>query len=169
MSANDTVDLDPEVVADMQKRDASERDRTRARSAVGFGGNAWTSPKFVGKWRCANPECAALVDITEEAFEALCTFNGKLRSDNQQPLDTNKIARCPECVAKIQVIREEKQHERREQLAYAIQQLKQSRDPRNERDLVEKIKKLHHPDVEGLLESLCGDNGKPTRKGNRKL
>ena len=116
--------LDPEVLADLRFRDASQRDRTRSAltdcddcgdhvklhdcnvgpcSAPGCecqefirgGGPRWSPPVIAERWPCSN--CGALVDITPEAIETHAKLSAELVRNGERPLA--KRIPCSKCKA----------------------------------------------------------------------
>lgn len=84
--------LDPEVLADLRAREASERDPTRSRSDP----TAWTAPAIVEHWPCRGG-CGAMIGVTREAVEALASSNAMLARRRDQPIAKSKVMWCPEC------------------------------------------------------------------------
>lgn len=78
---------DPEVLADLQLRDASERDRGRTRPL------GWSPPVFVEHWPCKG--CGALVGMTKESLDVHAMFNRQLASKRESPLP--KRGCCDDC------------------------------------------------------------------------
>lgn len=87
--------LDPEVLADLRRREASERDPSRTRSDP----SAWTEPAIVEHWPCRKG-CGAMVGVTREAVDTLATANRMLASRREQPIAKAKVMWCPECKAR---------------------------------------------------------------------
>lgn len=83
---------DPEVLADLRKRDASERDRGRTRPL------GWVPAPIVEHWGCKG--CGALVGVTKEAVETREVFNARLRSRGEAELAKDRIVFCPSCKAR---------------------------------------------------------------------
>jgi hypothetical protein len=117
--------LDPEVLADLRARDASERDRTRSAlvccdrcehhvrdhdQASGAcdvhgcecqefergGGPTWSPPAIVERWPCTG--CNTLVEVTQEAIDLHAMFNRQLARQGKQPL-ARRIP-CAACKAR---------------------------------------------------------------------
>lgn len=159
-------DEDPEVLADLQLRASSERDRSRSRSD---GNYSWSPPSIVGKWRCRNPHCKSLVDVPEPAMERFCAFNELLRRRGEEPLDRDKILFCPSCEAEFRRVAGDRRRERVERMRSAIVELKATRDAERQRELLDQLRIWHHPDVDGLAnwlrerERIAG-NAKPKRQ-----
>lgn len=78
---------DPEVLADLRKRDASERDRGRTRPLN------WSPPVFVEHWPCKG--CSAMVGMTRDALDIHTMFNRQLAARRDQPLPKRGL--CDEC------------------------------------------------------------------------
>lgn len=145
-------DLDPEVLADLQLRKASEYDSTRTR---GKGIYDWTKPKLIGAWRCRNPQCNQHVGYTQEDHEYAEVFDGLLAKRGEEPLDRKRIALCLECRVLLQQQLANRNRRKVDELAEVIRRMKNSVNPRNEHALIQQLTRLHHPDVPGLLESLA--------------
>jgi len=83
--------LDPEVLADLRRREASEGDRTRSReTALAF------DPTPVEHWPCRSG-CGAMVPVPQAALDTLAIMNGALARRREPPLSKAKIALCDEC------------------------------------------------------------------------
>lgn len=80
---------DPEVIADLRRRDASDRDRSRSRNDP----TAWVAPAIVERWPCTG--CSALVDMTRDAIELHAMFNRQLERRGERALA--KRIPCPDC------------------------------------------------------------------------
>jgi hypothetical protein len=111
--------LDPEVLADLRHREASERDRSRSslvtckcghhvRSHDGTtglcsqcaceeferaAGGSWSPPPIVDRWPCTG--CNTLVDMTSEVIEMHAMFSRQLERSGGRPLA--KRIPCPDC------------------------------------------------------------------------
>lgn len=141
---------DPEVIADLQLRDATERDRSRTRRAS----YAWTPSKIVGAWRCKNLRCPAFVEVTEETMERFCMFNSQLRSRGEAPLDPSKILYCDPCITEYKRTAPDRRRAQMDRMAVVIRQLKDSGDASRERDLIAQLEEWGHPDVTGLVKAI---------------
>lgn len=84
--------LDPEVIDDLRRREASERDPSRSRRDP----SAWTPPEIVEHWPCRGG-CGQLVGVTREAVEAREGANRRLAARREQPIAKDKIMWCPAC------------------------------------------------------------------------
>jgi hypothetical protein len=161
-----TDDDDPEVLADLRLRASSQRDKSRDR---GDGDYSWTPPNIVGKWRCRNPRCGELVDVPEVAMDRFCAFNAELRRRGEEPLDRDRILFCPRCTDEFKRVAGDRARDRVERMRSAIIELKQTRDPERQRELLDQLRVWHHPDVDGLTlwlrerERIAG-NAKPKRQ-----
>lgn len=116
-------DTDPEVLADLRHREASERDRSRSAlvccdgckhhvrdhdSNVGpcsecdcqeferSGGPRWSPPVIVERWPCTG--CNALVEMTSEALETHAQLSSQLERMGERPL-ARRIP-CTSCKAR---------------------------------------------------------------------
>lgn len=83
-------DRDPEVLADLRARQASEGDRSRTRP------DGWVPPAIVERWPCTG--CNALVDMPRGAIELHAMFNRQLARRGERPLP--KRIPCPSCKAR---------------------------------------------------------------------
>jgi hypothetical protein len=143
-------DEDPEVVADLQLRARTERER---------GGRAarepsWSPPVIAARWRCRGCKSDWLVDVPVDAVAAYLTFNEELKRRGEEPLDESRIVFCDECRDKGRRMAPEGRRNQVERLRSVIQKLKASRRPEEERELILQCTALGHPDVEGLVSSL---------------
>lgn len=156
---------DPEVIADLQLRAATERDRSRSRPES----YEWSPPKIVGKWKCRNPECAGFADVPEIAMERFFAFSAQLRSRGEGSLDPTKILYCEPCQAAYKASAPDRRRAQVERMAVEIRKLKESGDPTRERDLIAQLEEWGHPDVDGLVKAITdrrvADSG---RAGKRK-
>lgn len=91
-------DDDPEVAADIARRDASERDPARTR---GRGAYAWKAPVVAEQWPCALG-CGAIVAVTREEIDAHAWGNEQAVSKGFPPIPRElpcaacKATRAPE-------------------------------------------------------------------------
>lgn len=164
------LDLDPEVLADLELRDASMRDRSRSRRAEATLGRELPAPP-VAWWTCRAPRCGQLVGIPEQAVERLEIFNARLVSRGEQPIPDDTVAVCDEHRAMLLTHRAETLRRKHDRLRENIVKLKASPNPRSEHELLRELERDHHPDISGLLESLArkleGDKAsKRTRRGD---
>lgn len=139
---------DPEVLADLKLRSATERDPSRAREMP-----TYATPKVVDKVPC-RARCGNVCDWTEEAVQAFETCNRILAARDEAPLDQTKIAFCAACRARGATLAADNSRQHVERLGALIRELKASSDPGSERDLIKQLGKLGHPDVEGLTGAL---------------
>lgn len=80
---------DPEVLADLRRREASDGDRGRSRNDPG----AWRPPAVVEQWPCGG--CGQLVGMTRDAIDTWAMFNRQLQARRDRPLP--KRGQCPAC------------------------------------------------------------------------
>ncbi|MBA2718912.1 MAG: hypothetical protein H0U52_06695 [Chloroflexi bacterium] len=146
---------DPEVVADLQLRARTERDRSRFQ-----GEPRWAPPRFVAAWKCRT--CGVLVDVTVDALERLAVFNSILRRRNEAPLDHNAIVFCDDCLPQFKAFAADHARGKTDRLAEEIRKLKNSGDPVSEHAVIKTLRDLGHPDVGGLLACLAAKG--PTKK-----
>jgi hypothetical protein len=149
-------ELDPEVIADLQLRAATERDPTRSRNPPN-----WSPPTVIGVVPC-RARCGAVVGWTAEAEDAFETWNRILLAKREAPLDKTRIVFCVACRrgGRESTAADNRKHV--DQTADVIRKLKASAKPDQERDLLAKLEKLHHPDIPGLLEALRAKREKQT-------
>jgi hypothetical protein len=141
---------DPEVIADLRLRAASEFDRTRTRPT---GHRSFSPDPVIGQVPCRG-RCGALADWTESAENAFQTWNRVLERRDEGPLDKTRIVFCETCRKLGQHMSAERNRVHVDKLADLIRQLKESTEPESERDLIERIAKLNHPDVAGLVKAI---------------
>lgn len=87
---------DPEVLADLARRNASERERPGDRKAVGANGKAWAPPVFVDHWPCRGG-CSTMIGVTRDDVEIFQAMNRKLVATRQEPVPKSKVMWCPDC------------------------------------------------------------------------
>lgn len=152
-------EMDPEVLADIQLRAATMRERSRSRiSGAAIG--QWRPEADVAWWPCrglnrANP-CPqrTLVGVTSDVVEQLFAFNERLRRMGDDALDSSEVVRCLPCIRGIAAQRAPALRKRVGEVAECVRQLKASPDPRRERELIKQLEAWHHPDVPGLLQAI---------------
>lgn len=153
---------DPEVLADLALRKASEHDSSRTRTAK----YDWSEPEFVGQWKCRRPECTMFVGITEDALNAFCTFNDELRRRGEATLEKDSIVWCPRCLAEYKRSAGDRRRGQVERMRVAIIELKGTPKSYRERELLDQLRLWGHPDVDGLTNWLRerSKNGNGKRK-----
>lgn len=154
-----SFDEDPEVLADLRLRESSAYDRERARP-VDIS-KLWSPPVFVAEWRCRfpgpkspAPPCRVMIPVSSDDVERLQIHNDELSRRGEQPIETHEVMLCDAHRKLAAEYRAKRLPELHTKLRDAIQKLKQSNSPRIEKELIETLHKLHHPDVEGLLQAL---------------
>jgi hypothetical protein len=155
----DNFEVDPEVAADIAKRDASERDRTRKRDA-NYG---WTKPIEVAQWPCRG-RCGAIVGVTQEAVDALATGNRRVEQLGQIPIEPAHCVFCADCRARGQALVPDRNRKHSDRMASLIRDLRGGTTspeppgppphPAREVELIREIRSLGHPDVEGLVQTV---------------
>ena len=169
-----SFDEDPEVLADMQLREATLRERGRSREMPKY-----EPPAIVGQWPCR--VCKTPVDITDEAIKDAEVFDRKLARDgdehgNHAPLDRNRIAVCDACRAKGMSLIGQRKREQVDKMAALIRELRggttlpappgPAPSQQREAELMREIISRHHPDPEGLLKAIRdGRNGGKKPRG----
>lgn len=148
----DREPLDPEVVADLKLRAATERERGKHRDADRS--LDWSPPVIVGAWPCRF--CSVLVDVPEETMSRWSTFNTHLRSRGEPPLDYRKVLVCAECDNDRRMRSGDVRRQEADEMARLIRLLKSASDLESSeaRTAIAQLRGLHHPDVDGLVESL---------------
>lgn len=158
-----SFDEDPEVVADLRLRAATERDSSRSREMP-----VYAPAKVIDRVPCRN-RCGSVVSWTEEAEQTFQTFNRQLARRAEAPLDITRILFCPSCEAAGRKARAAALPEFHAKIAEAIRELKAGCDDARQRELLEKLKKAGHPDVAGLEQWLRdqanGKHGKRVTRG----
>jgi hypothetical protein len=156
---------DPEVLADLALRRASEHDRTRSR---GDGIYDWEPSKPVGFWACRNPQCKGMADVYEENVTAFGIFNREIVKRGEKPLEDHRIMFCDRCLAEYRRTAPDRRRAQVERMAVAIRSLKESGDATRERDLIAQISEWGHPDVEGLVNAIAerraAESGRSSKK-----
>lgn len=142
-------DEDPEVVADMQLRASTAASRPAAPMPE------WTPPPVVDRWVCRHPRCSRMVEVTPDAVEYRDMFNRQLAARGEAPMSTESIVVCDEHRRELADFKVEYLRRQSERLRLNIQRLKASRDPERETEIIAEIRRDHHPDVEGLVQSLA--------------
>lgn len=145
---------DPEVVADLKLRAATERSR-KGLTEAGFAAaiREAATPRIIDQVPC-RARCGRLCDWTAEAEEQFEMFNRELLRRREAPLDKTRIVFCQACIDGATPIRATEARRHVEYVAGLVRQVKASSNPENEKDLLEKLKKASHPDIPGLLEAL---------------
>jgi len=146
---------DPEVVADLQLRSYTERSR-KGISTEAFGAavrQAAMPPRIVDKVPCRG-RCGSLVDWPEDAEDRFQLFNRILAAKAEAPLDKTRIVFCDKCRAQGMAMQGERNRKATDMMRQLIVELRAGAKPERERELLDKIKKLGHPDVEGLVQAI---------------
>ncbi|NUO49774.1 MAG: hypothetical protein HOV80_13040 [Polyangiaceae bacterium] len=140
---------DPEVIADLRFRESSMFDRTRTGEA------RWSAPTIVERVPC-RARCGAVVEWTDEAEERFQIFNRHLIGKREAPLDKTKICFCDGCRAKGRKAAAESNRDRVDYMRPLILELRGDPAPngQREREIIEKLKKAGHPDIEGLCQAI---------------
>lgn len=143
--------IDPEVLADLQLREHTERTRrTKPVDAI----YAYKPPEFVGAWRCRR--CGVLVEIQASDLENLAMWNRVLKARGEAPIDNTKIALCDECKA----VEDDRRSDGRKEQAGIVNDLIRSLKATDDIDGIDaraqtkRLRELGHPDVDGLLHEL---------------
>jgi hypothetical protein len=111
-------DTDPEVLADLRHREASERDRSRSRNDPA----AWTPPAIVEHWPCRTG-CGAMVGVSQDAVDSRNMFNDRLARRREPAIQRNEVVRCGACTKRdedlAQLERDSKRAQRQSELREA--------------------------------------------------
>lgn len=86
--------LDPEVLEDLRRREASTGEGNRTRRAR----NPWADAatvEIVQHWPCKR--CSELVGVTQEAVTALAILNGQLAVSGRPLIPTGETIACDTC------------------------------------------------------------------------
>jgi hypothetical protein len=151
--------LDPEVLADLQFRDDSERDTTRSRTT-----SSWSPPVYVHEWECRHPRCDVRVPVTEDTVERLAIFNRQLEARGERPIPCDAVMLCDEHRVEFERHRQQKLRERVDELASVIRQLKASPNPSAEHALIARLGPLGHPEPAALMATLEARGGAKKRR-----
>jgi hypothetical protein len=162
-------EIDPEVLADMQLRSYTEASRPRmSEAAFAAGVRAAATPNVIGVVPCRG-RCGAVVDWTEEAEQAFETWNRILLGKREAPLDKTRITFCNSCRARGARLSAENNRKQVDRLAELVRELKDEPppSPSRERELLEAIKALNHPDVDALVQTIREKRTKSPGKRTR--
>lgn len=163
-----SYEMDPEVLADLKLRAATEYDRTRSRPSRDSIGT-WQPDPIVAGWRCRNDKCPEVVPVTQETIDRAEIFDRELVRRGEMPIDRKATVFCEACVRRFAASRGVVKRNAVDELAQVIAKIKASPNPRNEHTLLEQLRKRHHPDIDGLLQSLEGPQDGVTRRAKGKL
>lgn len=155
--------VDPEVLADIELRDRTRRERPNASAAL----YAWTPTPDVEHWPC-RAGCGRMVGVPQEALDAAITFDRQLARTNEPPLNRAKIVFCSTCKASGMKFAAETNRRHVEALRLLIREAKESStaaDTLEERERIEKIRLMRHPNVVDFVAAL---REKREREGNSK-
>lgn len=162
-------DMDPEVLADLQLREQTTRERPRMSDAQ-FAENLReaAAPRVIGKVPC-RARCGNVADWTEEAEAAFQTWNRKLVADREAPLDKTRIVFCDDCRRRGAVEAAQSNRNHVEAMRAAIQELKEHppETPSEEREAVKRLEKLRHPFPHDCIKAIL-ENGSKKRGSRRR-
>lgn len=150
-------DIDPEVRADLQLRARTERERTSVTPV-------WTPPKIHSKVPCRG-RCGSTCEWTEDAEERFQIFNRELERRNEAPLDKTKIVFCLACAAVGADAAAKRNRKMVDAVGDIIRELKAGTDAAHELDLLHKLEKAGHPNIEGLKQWLVENKTKNSAGG----
>lgn len=140
---------DPEVIADLQLREATTRDKSRTGKFP-----QWHPPVIVGTVKCRVTDCENTYEWTKDAEEALEDANKYLVNRGEAPLDRNKIVFCLPCRTRGLGMVAKHNRERVSRMTELIRKLKEADNPEQEYDLLRRIRAQGHPDVDGLVKAM---------------
>jgi hypothetical protein len=140
--------VDDELDEDAIRRIESLRDPTR----TGDPGPFRPSPT-IGTVACRG-RCGARVEWTESAEDAFVLWNRILGSRRELPLDRDVVVFCASCRTTGIAMQGDRNRKAACAMRDAIRELRDCTHPQRERDLVERIKKLGHPDADGLVSAI---------------
>jgi hypothetical protein len=140
-------ELDPEIIADLRKRAATEHDATRSR---GDGVYDWSPAAIVEQWPCRT--CGlAMVGVTAEQVEAREVFNRKLRARREQEIPKSAVVFCEACLERARQLGAERRARERVEMAALIRELRSLVDnDLREKSILARLRVLGHPDVDEL-------------------
>lgn len=153
-------EMDPEVLADLRLRAATERDPSRSREMP-----SWSPPKVHSQVPCRG-RCGAVVDWNEDAEERFQIFNRELERRNEAPLDRTKIVFCNACRAEGAKAAADRNRKLNDAVGAAIRELKMGCQSHREHELLDKLEKAGHPDIAGLRQWLK-DQAAKGKRGNK--
>lgn len=155
------TDEDPEVVADLRLRAATERDSTRTRPTK----QGWSPPAIVDRWPCKTG-CGAMVDVPIDAVQALDVFNAQLKRQRERPIAPSQVMVCEKCKVTLLEQEAEEKRTRTERVAHHVAALNASHGmPTEEKGILEQLKRWGHPDPEGLAKAIA--DRRASERGNK--
>jgi len=146
---------DPEIVADLALRSATERDPTRTSDAnYERAVKELLDDPVVTRWPCRGRGCNELVDAPRSAVESMDVFNRQLERRRQPLIRTSEVLYCQRCKARLQQEADAARRAKDERLAPVVKLLIQSSQPEREHALIRQLREWKHPDVDGLVQAL---------------
>lgn len=118
-------ELDPEVVADLQLRAATEHDSTRSRPTT----LRFEPSVTVRLLPCRNGKCRKPCELTEDGQARIAQFNRILLARSDQPLNEHELLVCDECRALLESHKADRNREHRELMRKHVAALKNAADP----------------------------------------
>jgi hypothetical protein len=153
---------DPEVIADLKLRAATEHDRLRSREMPAF-----VPSPVIDRVPCRN-RCGAVVGWTEQAEETFQTFNRELARKMEPQLDKTRIVFCNTCRMAGGALSADRNRKQVDFVAQVIRELKSGLNGEKYQEAIQKLRKAGHPDVEGLEQTLRDkEAAKPSKKFTR--
>lgn len=157
---------DPEVVADLRLRAATERDRSRTGPVL-----LHQAAAVVAHWPCR--ACRQPTELTEAGADRFEAFNRVLRARGEEPIATGAVLFCDSCRVEGTAYASKRNRDHVDKLAEKIREYKASHDSRRQAELEHEMAKLHHPDLPGLVEAVkqaratvaTGDRGRRHNRG----
>lgn len=99
--------------------------------------------------RCGEP-----CEVTEAGMEALKASNRILLARGEMPLNERAVFACDACDGQIRELAGEANRQRVDGMRAVILDLKDSMDPASEKELLEALRELGHPDIPALLHAI---------------
>ena len=143
-------ELDPETIADLALRNANLRDRNRGKDADAI--YDWSDPPIVESWPCRG-KCGATVGVTQHAVDTLAQANERLRARGEPEIQ--HVTFCAACTSRLKAEASERRARNEATMAAMIRELKTGVAPERERDILARLRAMHHPDVDGLARLLA--------------
>ena len=170
--------VDPEIQADIDLRNSSARARPGL-SLSDFAAKlkATAVPVIHSHVPCRG-RCGSVVAWTQEAEDTFQMFNRQLASSMDAPLDKTKIAFCDKCRKYGANLAADRNRKAANATADLIRELRggtkapeppgPAPTPEKERDIIEKLRALGHPDIEGLTRTIRDARESKSAKSSRR-
>ena len=147
---------DPEILAETRARNRVAGGRDRELDAEPM--SPWGSPAPVEQWPCRG-KCGALVEVTAAVLDAWRTSNAMLAHAGEPPLGKGEVVCCVACHPRWLAAMASRDRKAQLELDQVVRELRTLAGPpglfaARQAELVERLRKLHHPDVPGLLREI---------------